>query len=498
MKTEYRQDIYHSYLILSGGAEIDRDAYPLHMIRNNEIPGFLPCRVEEMDEELLFYYDITSRQTLRNVMETQAVDASLLRMLFLLIPAAMETLSEFLLDPDGMLLSPELIYMNSERNRMWFCYYPGSEDKLAVSLQMLGEGILPRLDHTDREAVILGYAFYQKCCAQEDDIPVDFFRNIMKESGPEDPEEIRREEEKEQEKQQELIQSFFDEDDMRKDKEVRRERGRKQQKKKKSVFFRRFRRTVPDDDSTGTVRESGENHVQTEDPEIAAAGWQETELPGYDGEGYPGSESDRKRYHVLSGDVADEISGARSESARNGCNKPASARKGYDEEEETQILQDRSPDRGKAAVPAKLVFIRADRDSQPLFLRQGEEFVLDRPSYIIGKSSRAAGVIIPCPTVSRVHASLTWEPAENNPLQTAGYVLQDLHSKNGTSVNGNRVIPDQRVALRDGDEITFAELIFRYIIDASQSDETVNSGRQQMHHRTVHRTVKETEEDQEV
>jgi len=471
LNTEYRQDIYHSYLILSGGAEIDRDAYPLHMIRNNEIPGFLPCRVEEMDGELLFYYDVTSKQTLKSVMENSAVDAALLRMLFLLIPAAMETLAEFLLDPDGMLLTPELIYMNHEKNRMWFCYYPGSEDKMAASLQMLGEGILPRLDHTDREAVILGYAFYQKCCAQEDDIPVDFFRSIEKESGTEDPEEIRGEAEKEQKKQEELVQSFFEEDGGKKGKAGRRGRGGRT-KKKKSGFFMRFRRAAPDEEAPSKEATDEEEQYRKEryreeryrEERYREEQYREEQYKEDQCKEAPGAFPYRKQSDGTGGASVSPLPADHAERTA------ARALAGYDEDEETQVLKVHPAGGEKVPTPAKLVFVRADRSDSTLILRPGQEFVLDRPAYIIGKSSRAAAIVIPCPTVSRVHAGLTWVSAEDSSGRAAGYVLQDLHSKNGSSVNGVRLSPDESIPLSSGDEITFADLIFRYIIDAVVSN----------------------------
>ena len=455
MKTAYRQNVDHHDMILSGGAEIDRNAYPLHMIRENAIPGFLRCRTEEMDGELLFCYDITSMQTLQSVMENQEVDAALLRMLFLLIPDAMETLSEYLLDPQGLLLSPDMIYLNQERDQMRFCYYPGAEAGLAESLQQLGEGILPRLDHKDREAVVLGYAFYQKCCEQTEEVPVDFFRNMVRETGPEDPAEQHEEAEEEQRRQEEIVNAFFEEDDRKAKNNGRRKSGKKKGGKK-FAFFQKFRRKEPEYESLGREvpeqeEQRWENSKQDEPGpqefgrrksghrkrQVSDDGWRERATIADDDGYFPDS---------------DEINPTDREQCK------------YDEEAETQILKAFSAG-GGGPVPAKLVYVGAARKDTQVFLQPGQEFALNQPMYIIGKSSRAADVVLPSPAVSRSHARMEWVSEEN-------YVLRDLQSKNGTAVNGRMLDPDEEMQLHDGDEIQFADLIFRYIIEDMQENET--------------------------
>ncbi len=57
--------------------------------------------------------------------------------------------------------------------------------------------------------------------------------------------------------------------------------------------------------------------------------------------------------------------------------------------------------------------------------------------------------------VSRIHALIA--AGSNPPL------LVDLGSANGTFVNGQRLVPDQPLALHDGDELRFGQLVTRII-----------------------------------
>lgn len=74
-------------------------------------------------------------------------------------------------------------------------------------------------------------------------------------------------------------------------------------------------------------------------------------------------------------------------------------------------------------------------------------FALDQPRCTVGKG--AADLVIPERTVSRLHAAIE--------QVTGGWVIQDLGSRNGTFINGVRVMTPR--ALRSGDEIRFGSFV---------------------------------------
>ena len=502
LEVTFRQDIYNSYMILSGG-EVDRTAYPIHMITRNDIPGFLCCHTEEMDGRLYFYYDVTSMRSLKTVLETRPVSSGLLRLLLQALPSAMEILSAYLLKPDGIQLSAAMIYTDEEQKKLWFCYYPDRMSHFAEALVSLGEDILSGLDHGDREAVALGYAFYQECCGLKGEVPADFFSRFLKSREPSvgTEEEACREEE---EKQKNLASVFFDEDDddsdRREDKQRRRkkkkERNGKKDRKKKSGWRGFFRRRA-----TG---------LMPEDREIT---------PG----------------------ISERVSESRER-------KRSSSVSAESEEEEKTVLLRRKKE-GRAPVRARLIAV-ADTaevagDAEAPDFSDEAVFCLTAPVYIVGRSRRSATLILSSPAVSRVHAELVWQDLSNrsydgrpagcrpksrsdeqsrgtgapepgteapaagdpvsgpgagaptgdhvsgfdtgaptgdhvsgfdtgtptgNPLPGSGagapmcgtYVLKDLNSRNATLVNGKHLSPKEAYRLCSGDLVTFADRLYRY------------------------------------
>lgn len=90
------------------------------------------------------------------------------------------------------------------------------------------------------------------------------------------------------------------------------------------------------------------------------------------------------------------------------------------------------------------------------------EWPLSEGSNLVGRD-RDCAIRIDSATVSRHHARIVVEPDETT--------VEDLGSKNGTLVNGQRV--EQRVALADGDEIQVGSVTTTYrILDGLPSTVT--------------------------
>ena len=82
MKTEYKRDMNHNYLILYGEEEINTDSYQVRMLVGNIIPSLLKCRIQGMDGKFMVYFDITSRQALNRLYEEIKMGIEDLRRIF--------------------------------------------------------------------------------------------------------------------------------------------------------------------------------------------------------------------------------------------------------------------------------------------------------------------------------------------------------------------------------------------------------------------------------
>ena len=82
MQIDYKRDLNHTYVILQEEKEPDTASYQIRMLLTNTIPGLLDCKIGKMDDKTLFYYEVTSKQSLQSVFEQRSIGAEALRKLF--------------------------------------------------------------------------------------------------------------------------------------------------------------------------------------------------------------------------------------------------------------------------------------------------------------------------------------------------------------------------------------------------------------------------------
>lgn len=159
MKVTYKRELEQNYLVIE--QEEFKEQYQVEMLVRNRIPGLLHCRLSLIDRKALFYYEITSRQNLRLVLERKRLSAEELHLLLGGLLAAVQTCSEYLLDTSRIFLNPDYIYLEPDSWQISFCFFPFCEQDIQEELLGLAEYLLDRLDRQDQRAVALGYEFYR-------------------------------------------------------------------------------------------------------------------------------------------------------------------------------------------------------------------------------------------------------------------------------------------------------------------------------------------------
>jgi hypothetical protein len=105
----------------------------------------------------------------------------------------------------------------------------------------------------------------------------------------------------------------------------------------------------------------------------------------------------------------------------------------------------------------------------------GRTYPFSGKNILIGRVDQASGIVSKVlgvdltdledpegPSVSRRHAQVL--------LRDGDYLIQDLRSTNGTSVNKRLLPPETRIALQHGDEIQIGDITLFFIWDAQEGD----------------------------
>ena len=455
MRAEYKRDMNHNYLILYGEDEINTDSYQVRMLVGNVIPSLLKCRIQGMDGRFLVYFDITSKQALSVLYEEKKMGVEDLRFIFGGFVKAMEDAAEYLMNPGQFIISPEYIYTDIEKQEIYFCMMPGYEKDIKEQFQFLTEYILPKIDHQDQDAVILGYGVYKR--AMEDSFHLEHIKEeLYKTQGQQGTTTTKAEQMKTESEQRQESEDFNPEEEgFWGNEEINQEFVRDGEKSK--------RLSLPQ--KTGVIVLAA----------ILLCGIAATTLMGYlpyletgtilgiiivlvacvmlfvyvlkikkkPGALRQGREEERDKPKGITGKVpTDQTDQSQNtiKSVVKSTNKPVvKSSQLHADYGETVVLS-----AGAVSGPASLV------SKEPGELAT---IYINEDLTVIGKLETACDAVISLPTVSRIHAKIR--------KKEDAYYLTDMNSRNGTAVNGRLLLPDEEYQLEPEDEVDFAQA--RYI-----------------------------------
>lgn len=462
MQVDYKRDLNHNYMIIREKGEPNAASYQIRMLQTNSISGILECRMNKLDNDTLFYYDITSRQALNSLYDHQQVGYLFLQMLFQQLMQVLEELGSYLLDPDGLILSPDTVYLTAEPLEFSFCYLPGEKHSVNEQMRELMEYFLPRLNHQEPETVVLGYGLYKTISDPE--CSVEQIRSLLarKIEHPVQPEPFAEKKMEAKEEQEEMrkkaMESFFSEEE---------EEDRESMGWTAAAII----------GGMATLGLLVFLLYVTEAPAfmygvlLAAAAisvlvislWirrkeraeEEEEMKTFleeEREEKPSAESQTTKIPAASD--PSEISGVnlseRSEAVRT---------------EKRPVMENtkkRSPVNETASrllyQKTEPLFIQRHREDfrlVPVSHTELPEIVIRQEETTIGKLGSVADIVIPFPTVSRLHAKIH--------CAQGICLLTDLNSCNGTYVNEIQLEGDIPRKLEDGDEIAFADIKYQFL-----------------------------------
>jgi len=163
MKIEYRKIFNKNYAVISDYNITDyKECYRSKMLKSNKLDHFLTYDTQNINGTVHFTYDISSKQPIYSFYENSDIDYETIRHLIMSLKAALDSLNNYLLEPDYIILDPKMIYMNIATKTLYFCYCPGEKNNFYESLNSLICYILSKINHEDTNSIILAYSLQQQ------------------------------------------------------------------------------------------------------------------------------------------------------------------------------------------------------------------------------------------------------------------------------------------------------------------------------------------------
>ena len=170
MDIAYSGDAFHTYMVINGGEGHDNEDEE-KMMSNQTSSVLLHFQIEQCDDHKNYCYDISGRLEFGSYIEKKQADEKLVRSVIQLILGLNQTVEEYLLDPDGLLLQPECMYLEISDETLQVAYIPGRKEDFWRQLKQLTAWLLENACHGDKEGVLLVYDLY-KLVQQENFLPM--------------------------------------------------------------------------------------------------------------------------------------------------------------------------------------------------------------------------------------------------------------------------------------------------------------------------------------
>ena len=184
MKIEYMREMKRSYMTVKMEDGEMAESYETGMLAKNQIPGLLKMKIKYTDGSPVYCYDITSRQPISRLFESQPADEKQVRSFFHQLYETLDRMEAYLLGDGGILLDPDLIYVDPEGFKTGFCVIPGRKEDFNSQLSLFIQYLMKHIDHKDRECVVLTYGLYQTC--MKDNYSLEDMMRILAEKLPEE------------------------------------------------------------------------------------------------------------------------------------------------------------------------------------------------------------------------------------------------------------------------------------------------------------------------
>ena len=509
MDVSYQRDMNHNYLILKCDGELSEESYETRMIFANNIPGLLPCHIRYIDGRTYLGYDVTSRQSLNLFCESRKPGRKEIKKILGSILGTILGMEEFLLDPDHLILDPELIHMNFETQETVLAFAPFYRKEVRSSLRELTEYLLTFIARDDQEGIVLGYRFSHELTETNAGTlelmnvlngkkyvkSVDRAYSPADRGGPGKSEtgfvntELSGE-------SSEIRKIMYEEDGSGPDECYI---GPGTHDKSGSVDFLMEENTVSQPEPGKRVRNNSKKHKAAGRTGLVVIIGLATAcvlyiaihyaVPNISGFGYivrriaaavlicagavgAGLYLRKRKNHELRNDagISSEYGGLKQEIAKtaedegekfgNGKNQDESSFEEYSAGYEgLRSAGDYTAGCYGASVQATdlLTGILQEESASAVIVPEDSSaeyplITLSENEVLIGKQKDLVTFVIDSPAVSRLHARIRHG--------NDGYYLRDLNSTNGTSVNGEAVFGNEEVRISEGDRITFADIVY--------------------------------------
>ena len=161
LEAKYFKDYKHNYMILQCGQEAAARSYQYKILTSDKIKEILRCSVRHINGITYYYYDISSRTTLKSLYQSTKMSYEQVKDLLWQLHGICDRLAGFFMEETGLVLLPEHIYYDFSSQKYIGLYYPEYRATGVEAYEPLMNFLLEHIDTEDRQLTESMYRIYE-------------------------------------------------------------------------------------------------------------------------------------------------------------------------------------------------------------------------------------------------------------------------------------------------------------------------------------------------
>lgn len=142
--------------------------FQMPMLRQNQLDGILEVEGCEVEGKARYTYEISGMVSMKSMYENTCIKKQEIQNIVTRILEVTETLQEYMLNPNCLVLKPEYIFYKD--GQWFFCYFPDMEEDLCRLFHELTEYFVRMLDYEDTEGIFLAYELHKATLQEHYDL----------------------------------------------------------------------------------------------------------------------------------------------------------------------------------------------------------------------------------------------------------------------------------------------------------------------------------------
>ncbi len=159
LETEFIKSLQNNYERLKLDGKPEEKRYQYCILSRGGVEGLLPCSLRYINGEAFLYYDITSKQTVATLFRKKKIDRAWVKDFLWNLKKIRSVTGRFLLDERNLIWYPEQVFQDWGDNILSFLYVPyfNGDNGFMHMLEFLVE----RMDYGDEQLVETVYRIYE-------------------------------------------------------------------------------------------------------------------------------------------------------------------------------------------------------------------------------------------------------------------------------------------------------------------------------------------------